>query len=77
MTNRESSYSIEQLEEMSNVYKENCSAKTGSMIICPVCGSRFKKTTYHKKFCSNQDKGGAKRCKAIFWNEMRWYKKES
>jgi hypothetical protein len=35
-------------------YDANRAASVGETVKCPVCGTPFIKTTYHKVFCSNQ-----------------------
>ena len=45
-------------------------AKTGDTIICPCCGNRHIKTTYHKVFCSNAKTKGRNNCKDNFWNKV-------
>ncbi len=35
-------------------YDEARAALVGTTVKCPVCGTAFVKTTYHKVFCSNQ-----------------------
>lgn len=35
-------------------YDEARAASVGATVTCPVCGTSFVKTTYHKVFCSNQ-----------------------
>lgn len=52
-------------------YDANRAAKTGSHVNCPVCGVSFKKTTYHKVFCSNQKtQRGRSSCKDQYWNTV-------
>ena len=58
--------------------KRNMDAKVGSTISCPVCSTKFTKTTYNKIFCNSvsgkkNSKGkyknkGYSSCKDTFWN---------
>jgi len=45
------------------------SAKVGSVIKCPTCGTEHTKTTYHKVFCSNGKKT-KKDCKTKYHNTI-------
>lgn len=57
---------LEGIEHRYNIAKN---AKIGSMIQCAYCGKHIKKTTYHKKFCSNQKTSKNKSsCKDKYWN---------
>ena len=46
-------------------YDYNKKAKTGSIIVCPVCQKNFIKKSYQQAFCSNKGKSN---CKDKFWN---------
>jgi len=57
-------------ETMKERYRAAEAAKVGSTIRCACCGRKIKKTTYHKRFCSNgkTKKGG--NCKDRYWNTV-------
>lgn len=42
-------------------YEANKSAKVGTEITCPICGTKFVKRQYAQAFCCSQ-------CKDAFWN---------
>jgi hypothetical protein len=42
-------------------YKSNKSAKVGTEIICPICGTKFVKRQYSQAFCNSK-------CKDSYWN---------
>lgn len=53
-------------------YEEAKNAPIGSQIVCPTCGNKHKKTTYHKIFDSNgkTKKGKGNNCKDEYWNTV-------
>lgn len=59
----------ERQEELKRLYDIAKAAKVGSDIVCPVCKTVHKKTTYHKVFCSNGKKT-SKDCKSKYWNTI-------
>ena len=42
-------------------YEANKSAKVGTEIACPICGTKFIKRQYSQAFCDTK-------CKDVFWN---------
>ena len=58
------------VEVMKERYRAAEAAKIGATIRCACCGRKIKKTTYHKRFCSNgkTKKGG--NCKDRYWNTV-------
>jgi hypothetical protein len=55
---------------MESRYTDNVKAGVNTVIACPVCSKHFKKTTYHKIFCSNQKTHGSGNCKDRYWNTV-------
>lgn len=45
-------------------YEANKSAKVGTEITCPICGTKFVKRQYSQAFCDGK-------CKDAFWNAKR------
>ena len=45
-------------------YEANKSAKVGTEITCPICGTKFVKRQYAQAFCDTK-------CKDAFWNAKR------
>ena len=43
-------------------YEINKAAKTSEIIICPICGTSFKKKQYSQAFCCSK-------CKDKYWND--------
>ena len=48
-------------------YKLNKSAKVGTELICPSCGTSFIKTNYQQAFCKSKPKT---KCKDYYWNNV-------
>lgn len=59
----------ERQQELKRLYDIAKAAKVGTDIVCPVCKTVHKKTTYHKVFCSNGKKS-SKDCKSQYWNTI-------
>jgi hypothetical protein len=55
-------------------YKINKESKVGDKLICPSCGSEFKKTNYQQVFCKT--KTGTK-CKDKYWNTVTPHKRNN
>lgn len=45
-------------------YEDNKSAKVGTEITCPICGTKFVKRQYSQAFCDGK-------CKDAFWNAKK------
>ena len=45
-------------------YEANKSAKVGTEITCPICGTKFVKRQYSQAFCDGK-------CKDAFWNAKK------
>jgi hypothetical protein len=49
---------------MEPIYRNNALMKVGTTLVCPSCGSPFKKKSYQQKFCRTN----GNKCKDYFWN---------
>lgn len=58
-----------EIKAKSSVYLQNKASKIGSMITCPICGSRFFKKQYSQAFCSLH-------CKDAYWNSCQKDKRQ-
>ncbi len=59
-------------KEIEYRYDKARAAAVGSTVACPVCGTRFVKTTYHKSFCSNQKTVKRGSCKDKYHNMVAY-----
>lgn len=55
-------------------YKLNKDSKVGENLICPSCGSDFKKDNYQQAFCKTKAKT---KCKDKYWNTVDPSKKNN
>ena len=53
------------MKNINERYNLNKSAKVGTLLKCPSCGTKFTKHSYQQVFCKT--KGGTK-CKDKYWN---------
>ncbi len=54
-------------DKLNSVRDRNREAKVGESLVCPSCGTGFKKRSYQQVFCKS--KTGTK-CKDRFWNTV-------
>lgn len=55
------------INKLKNRYLLSKNAKVGDTVICPSCGTEFKKTSYQQAFCKS--KPGTE-CKDYYWNNV-------